>query len=154
MVDDLAAALVDALGLGRVRWVGTSMGGALGIAAGVGLLSDNLARRVLVSGVNRGLTREACTLDLRQFTGWCRSRSLSLFSVRRADIETFARELDEAIAETNDLLMEKYVHGEPTTADELRPAIRAATIANKVTMGLTPTVLCITRGARTLFSRS
>jgi integrase len=42
----------------------------------------------------RGLTREAYTLDLRQFTGWCRARSLSLFSVRRADIETFARELE------------------------------------------------------------
>ena len=32
----------------------------------------------------RGLTREACTLDLRQFTGWCRARSLPLFSVRNA----------------------------------------------------------------------
>ena len=42
----------------------------------------------------RGLTREAYTLDLRQFTGWCRTRSLPLFSVRRADIETFARELE------------------------------------------------------------
>jgi site-specific recombinase XerD len=42
----------------------------------------------------RGLTREAYTLDLRQFTGWCRERSLPLFSVRRADIETFARELE------------------------------------------------------------
>jgi site-specific recombinase XerD len=42
----------------------------------------------------RGLTRDACTLDLRQFSGWCRARSLSLFSVRRADIETFARELE------------------------------------------------------------
>jgi len=41
-----------------------------------------------------GLTREAYTLDLRQFTGWCRARSLPLFSVRRADIETFARELE------------------------------------------------------------
>jgi site-specific recombinase XerD len=40
------------------------------------------------------LTREAYTLDLRQFTGWCRARSLPLFSVRRADIETFARELE------------------------------------------------------------
>jgi integrase/recombinase XerD len=30
----------------------------------------------------------------RQFTGWCRARSLPLFSVRRADIETFARELE------------------------------------------------------------
>src|ERR1700729_3559899 len=42
----------------------------------------------------RGLTREAYNLDLRQFTAWCRSRSLPLFSVRRADIETFARELE------------------------------------------------------------
>ena len=32
--------------------------------------------------------------DLRQFTGWGRARSLSLFSVRRAGIETFARELE------------------------------------------------------------
>jgi len=40
----------------------------------------------------RGLTREAYTLDLRQFTAWCRARSQPLFSVRRADIETFARE--------------------------------------------------------------
>src|SRR5689334_5513858 len=42
----------------------------------------------------RGLTREACALDLRQLTTWCRSRSLSLFSVRRADIESFARQLE------------------------------------------------------------
>ena len=42
----------------------------------------------------RGLTREAYTLDLRQFTGWCRTRSLALFAVRRADIETFACELE------------------------------------------------------------
>src|ERR1700688_2905144 len=42
----------------------------------------------------RGLTRESYTLDLRQFTGWCRAGSVPLFSVRRADIETFARELE------------------------------------------------------------
>jgi integrase/recombinase XerD len=42
----------------------------------------------------RGLTREAYTLDLRQFTSWCRARAVPLFSVRRADIETFARELE------------------------------------------------------------
>jgi hypothetical protein len=40
------------------------------------------------------MTREACTFDLRQFTSWCRTRSIPLFSVRRADIETFARELE------------------------------------------------------------
>ena len=42
----------------------------------------------------RSLTREAYALDLRQFTTWCRARSLSLFAVRRPDIESFARELE------------------------------------------------------------
>ena len=42
----------------------------------------------------RGLTREAYALDLRQFTTWCRARSVSLFAVRRADIETFACDLE------------------------------------------------------------
>lgn len=40
----------------------------------------------------RGLTREAYALDLRQFATWCRARSLPLFAVRRADIESFARD--------------------------------------------------------------
>jgi integrase/recombinase XerD len=43
----------------------------------------------------RGLTREAYSLDLRQFTTWCRLRSLPLFAVRRADIESFARDLED-----------------------------------------------------------
>jgi integrase/recombinase XerD len=42
----------------------------------------------------RGLTREASALDLRQFTTWCRARSLALFAVRRAGIESFARDLE------------------------------------------------------------
>jgi hypothetical protein len=42
----------------------------------------------------RGLTREAYALDLRQFTSWCRTRSLALFAVRRADIQGFARDLE------------------------------------------------------------
>ena len=42
----------------------------------------------------RGLTREAYALDLRQFTTWCRARSLPLFAVRCADIEGFARDLE------------------------------------------------------------
>ena len=41
-----------------------------------------------------GLTREAYALDLRQFTTWCRARSLNLFAVRRVDIESFARDLE------------------------------------------------------------
>ena len=42
----------------------------------------------------RGLTRDAYALDLRQFSTWCRARSLALFAVRRADIESFAREFE------------------------------------------------------------
>jgi site-specific recombinase XerD len=55
--------------------------------------AERLALAGFLAGY-RGLTREAYTLDLRQFTAWCRLRSLSLFSVRRADIETFARDLE------------------------------------------------------------
>ncbi|MFY9774112.1 MAG: site-specific integrase, partial [Trebonia sp.] len=55
--------------------------------------SERLALAGFLAGY-RGLTREAYTLDLRQFTSWCRARSLPLFSARRADIETFARELE------------------------------------------------------------
>ena len=57
----------------------------------------------------RGLTREAYTLDLRQFTTWCRSCSLSLFSVRRADIESFAREL-EAMGRARATVTRRAVH--------------------------------------------
>jgi integrase/recombinase XerD len=55
------------------------------------------AERVALAGFlagYRGLTREAYALDLRQFASWCRTRSVALFAVRRADIETFARELE------------------------------------------------------------
>jgi site-specific recombinase XerD len=55
------------------------------------------AERVALAGFlagYRGLTREAYALDLRQFTSWCRARSLALFGVRRADIEGFARDLE------------------------------------------------------------
>src|SRR6266478_6781098 len=55
------------------------------------------AERVALAGFlawYRGLTREAYALDLRQFTSWCRARSLGLFAVRRTDIESFARDLE------------------------------------------------------------
>ncbi len=43
----LAAALADAFGLARFRWVGTSMGGALGITAGAGTLKGRISHLVL-----------------------------------------------------------------------------------------------------------
>ena len=55
--------------------------------------SERLALAGFLAG-HRGLTREAYALDLRQFATWCRARSLALFAVRRADIESFARELE------------------------------------------------------------
>ena len=55
--------------------------------------AERLALAGFLAGY-RGLTREAYALDLRQFTGWCQARSLPLFAVRRADIESFARELE------------------------------------------------------------
>jgi site-specific recombinase XerD len=42
-----------------------------------------------------GRTREAYTLDLRQFVGWCREHGLALFEVRRGEIELYARHLEE-----------------------------------------------------------
>jgi integrase/recombinase XerD len=41
-----------------------------------------------------GLTRDAYALDLRQFVGWCDDHQLDLFAVRRANIEAFARALE------------------------------------------------------------
>jgi integrase/recombinase XerD len=55
--------------------------------------SERLALAGFLAGY-RGLTREAYALDLRQFTTRCRGRSLPLFAVRRADIESFARDLE------------------------------------------------------------
>ena len=55
--------------------------------------ADRIALSGFLAGY-RGLTRDAYALDLRQFTSWCRARSLALFAVRRADIEGFARDLE------------------------------------------------------------
>jgi integrase/recombinase XerD len=55
--------------------------------------AERLALAGFLAGY-RGLTREAYALDLRQFTAWCRGRSLSLLAARRADIEGFARDLE------------------------------------------------------------
>jgi site-specific recombinase XerD len=55
--------------------------------------AERLALAGFLAGY-RGLTREAYALDLRQFTAWCRACSLNLFAVRRADIESFARDLE------------------------------------------------------------
>ena len=55
--------------------------------------AERLALARFLAGY-RGLTREAYTLDLRQFASWCRSRSLALFAVRRADVEASPGDLE------------------------------------------------------------
>lgn len=42
-----------------------------------------------------GLTRDAYSLDLRQIAQWTRTRHVALFEVTRADIEGFARHLED-----------------------------------------------------------
>jgi Site-specific recombinase XerD len=41
-----------------------------------------------------GQTRVAYTLDLRQYTSWCATHGLHLFTAKRVDIECYARELE------------------------------------------------------------
>jgi integrase/recombinase XerD len=55
--------------------------------------AERLALAGFLAGYG-GLTREAYALDLRQFTSWCKARSVALFTVRRTDIESFARDLE------------------------------------------------------------
>ena len=45
---------------------------------------------------SRGFTRDANTLDLRQFTAWCWQHDRRLFDVHRVDIGCFARQLEGA----------------------------------------------------------
>jgi len=55
--------------------------------------SEQLALAGFLAGYS-GLTRDAYALDLCQFVVWCREHGLALFAVRRADIESFGRELE------------------------------------------------------------
>jgi integrase len=102
--DGLRWGSVEPLGPGSAQLPGSSLAGRCPTTTAVSsaalatiqpVFTD--AERVALAGFlagYRGLTREAYALDLRQFTSWCRARSLALFAVRRADIEGFARDLE------------------------------------------------------------
>ena len=66
---------------------------ALTPAAPVFSNTERLALAGFLAGYS-SLTREAYGLDLRQFASWCHQHHLRLFSVRRSDIECFARDLE------------------------------------------------------------
>ena len=55
------------------------------------------AERAALAGFlagHSGLTRDAYTLDLRQYTCWCTQHGLHLFTAGRADIECFGRDME------------------------------------------------------------
>ncbi len=59
---------------------------------------DSFAVRQAIAGFLAGYgaaTRDAYSLDLRQWLGWCASHDLKVFEVKRAHIELFARSLEE-----------------------------------------------------------
>jgi integrase/recombinase XerD len=43
-----------------------------------------------------GLTRDAYTLDLQQYTSWCTRHGLHLFAAKRVDIESFRGQMEQA----------------------------------------------------------
>jgi integrase/recombinase XerD len=54
---------------------------------------EQLALAGFLAGYS-GLTRDAYTLDLRQYAAWCTEHRVAVFGARRADIECFARRLE------------------------------------------------------------
>jgi site-specific recombinase XerD len=54
---------------------------------------EQLALAGFLAGYS-GLTRDAYTLDLRQYVAWCAEHRVAVFGARRADIEGFARHLE------------------------------------------------------------
>jgi site-specific recombinase XerD len=55
--------------------------------------NEQLALAGFLAGYS-GLTRDAYTLNLRQYVAWCTEHHLAVFGARRADIECFARHLE------------------------------------------------------------
>jgi hypothetical protein len=58
--------------------------------------NEQLALAGFLAGYS-GLTRDAYTLDLRQYVAWCTEHRLAVFGARRADIECFARHLESRV---------------------------------------------------------
>jgi hypothetical protein len=59
---------------------------------------DSFAVRQAIAGFLAGYgdtTRDAYSLDLRQWLGWCSTHDPGVFAVRRAHIELFARSLEQ-----------------------------------------------------------
>jgi integrase/recombinase XerD len=58
-------------------------------------IGERQALAGFLAGYN-GLTRDAYTLDLRQYTAWCTLHGLHLFQAKRVDIESFRGDMEAA----------------------------------------------------------
>jgi integrase/recombinase XerD len=65
----------------------------IAVAESVFANAERLALAGFLAGYT-GLTRDAYALDLRQYASWCQQHHVRLFDARRADIESFARDLE------------------------------------------------------------
>jgi integrase/recombinase XerD len=90
---------------GPGHWsLGSTLGGStvdVPLATGTALATrdelfspgEQLALAGFLAGYS-GLTRDAYTLDVRQYVAWCTEHRVPVFGARRADIECFARHLE------------------------------------------------------------
>lgn len=65
------------------------------VAGPLFILFERQALAGYLSGYS-GLTRDAYTLDLRQYTAWCTAHGLRLFDAKRVDIESFRGDMEAA----------------------------------------------------------
>ncbi len=67
--------------------------GALAVPDALFTPQEEIALAGFLAGYS-GLTRDAYSLDLRQYVAWCTERAVPLFGARRTDIESFGRHLE------------------------------------------------------------
>jgi site-specific recombinase XerD len=71
----------------------TTTTAALAVLPALFTAQEELSLAGFLAGYS-GLTREAYTLDLRQYVTWCREHRVAMFEARRSDIESFGRHLE------------------------------------------------------------
>jgi hypothetical protein len=72
---------------------------APGVLVPVADLLFSVAKRQALAGFRSGysgLTRDAYTVDLRQYTAWCTRHGLHLLTAKRVDIESLRGEMEPA----------------------------------------------------------
>ncbi|KAA0251314.1 MAG: elongation factor G [Acidobacteria bacterium] len=75
---------------------------------------------------------EGKAYDFREETLGAEFETVGVPPAFRAEFERYRERLIESVSETDDDLMHKYLEGHPPTADELRAALRRATVTGKV----------------------